>query len=708
MDRAVAGNGAAHQPPALTLADRALARIGLTRTSNLDEKVEAKAHALLTLTNIQLQPKSRFSAFDSYLSAGQRVSWVYTACRIIAESISALDWFILDADGNEVTSARDIKELFLNPNENMDWILYIETIVFYLLLSGNNYQLKDRVSGRGRTPQELWLLPPQNIIIIPSRENLVAGYEYRQGGGVGSQQTFEADEIIHTRLPHPRDLWLGLGKIEAARVLYDTEIAAAEWNWKLFEHGAAPSMVVTSTRALDQSARKRFEDEFNEKHSGFRNANRIYLADAGTEIKPFSLSPRDMEFLQQRKLSREEILAMFGVPPAKAGILENANYSNSEEQDLTFRRETVKPLSRRLASSFSAIVRLFDPRLHFEFEDPVKDDLVQGSEIAQRFFAIGAITPNEAREEILKLPRLEQPGMDQTYLPLTAIPVGTEGTVEPATQSPPAARSLEPRAQDILFDNKSAGGVETKAGRSATRILLLSRRIRSSVGRGIASDMRRIFRSQEPEIVRFLRESFDRSEARRGVNGHMTKAPTSGFDWREQDAEVRSAMNRQYQRTLGLTLDVMNQITGANIEDDAPPIQQARARLATRVTRVNDTTRRNLDEEIRLGLDRGYSLDQIVSGVEDDDYKGVRGVFKEATKFRAEMIARTESSAAFDQAAVAAYREVDIQMLDVIGCEDNEIVPGQTYGCNSRGVPASEAPMVEFHPNHTGVFVPAA
>ena len=70
------------------------------------------------------------------------------------------------------------------------------------------------------------------------------------------------------------------------------------------------------------------------------------------------------------------------------------------------------------------------------------------------------------------------------------------------------------------------------------------------------------------------------------------------------------------------------------------------------------------------------------------------------------MIARTESARALDQGNVQVYKNLGVQLCDVIGCEDESIMAGQTYGCNSTNIPLEEAELIEFHPNHKGAIVP--
>jgi hypothetical protein len=77
------------------------------------------------------------------------------------------------------------------------------------------------------------------------------------------------------------------------------------------------------------------------------------------------------------------------------------------------------------------------------------------------------------------------------------------------------------------------------------------------------------------------------------------------------------------------------------------------------------------------------------------------------SQWRANLIARTETADAYQQGALNSYEQIGTESVDIIGCEDNGIMPGELYGCNSKGIPILAAYDVRFHPNHKGAPVPA-
>jgi hypothetical protein len=85
-------------------------------------------------------------------------------------------------------------------------------------------------------------------------------------------------------------------------------------------------------------------------------------------------------------------------------------------------------------------------------------------------------------------------------------------------------------------------------------------------------------------------------------------------------------------------------------------VESARTALAERVVRINETTRQAIAQQVEEGVRRGYSIPRIANGFSDEDFKGIHGVFNDATAARAETIARTETGLLFNQSANAAYR----------------------------------------------------
>jgi len=113
---------------------------------------------------------------------------------------------------------------------------------WFLDLTGNAYILKDSINMKN-LPTELYLLRPDRMEVVPSRTDFIAGYQYNLDG---RKISFKKEDIIHIKLPNPRNPFYGMGKIEACKIVYDTEIAASGYNWNFFKQGASPAAILSN------------------------------------------------------------------------------------------------------------------------------------------------------------------------------------------------------------------------------------------------------------------------------------------------------------------------------------------------------------------------------------------------------------------------------------------------------------------------------
>jgi len=98
---------------------------------------------------------------------------------------------------------------------------------------------------------------------------------------------------------------------------------------------------------------ERLKKEFTDFYQGANNAGRPLVLDGGLDWRPMSLSPRDMDFLEAKHASAREIALAFGVPPMLLRILGDNTYSNYQEANRVFWRQSVLPLSARIGCALT-------------------------------------------------------------------------------------------------------------------------------------------------------------------------------------------------------------------------------------------------------------------------------------------------------------------------------------------------------------------
>jgi HK97 family phage portal protein len=96
------------------------------------------------------------------------------------------------------------------------------------------------------------------------------------------------------------------------------------------------------------------KSELETSFQGARAAGRPLLLEGGLDWKPLSLSPKDMDFIEAKNGAAREIALAIGVPPMLLGIPGDNTYSNYQEAQRAFWRQTVLPLVNRTARALSS------------------------------------------------------------------------------------------------------------------------------------------------------------------------------------------------------------------------------------------------------------------------------------------------------------------------------------------------------------------
>ena len=626
----------------------------------------------------EVNPANNFKTKRDYLKAAQMISWTSVCCSKIATKVAMTPWNIYDAD-NEPTENKDLLSLFKNPNPFMTFFSFTEMIIWQLLLTGNVYILKKKLtaydlSDKGKYSQ-LWVLNPACVELKCGRDGQVNSYSMQLPSGAELQ--FPADVIVHIKLPNPMNDLVGMGKIQANEMLYNTEYASQYYNWNFFAKGGVPNTALAIPGSITEEKKKEIMSRLKE-YQTVKNSHKIIPLTGGMELKSVGLSQKDMSYIEQRKFNREELLGIFEVPPAVAGVFEYANYANAKEQISMFLENTITPHLFRLQEAYTnGIVKDFEPEQIFWFDSVVKKDFEMYSRLAVAEVAGGVRTVNEVRETYLDEVRVEDPAADQILIPIHLIPLSESGMSEPVAPSAEPSKAVSV----VQGQKKITAGVR----QSIYRASLNTRR---KIGKTIKKEMKTFFNGQENRVK-------DALANQKGLNTKEISIDDI-FDYEKERVELLRAIKKGHIGVIMRAVQDINEVlkTSVDASTSNPSITARVGLLAKKVVRINDSTKEEISNAIKAGVDAGESISELKKRVED--------VFVQARGYRAEMIARTESAAAYDKGSVLSYKEAGVEYVDVIGCTTFE----PTSDCGATHVPIDEADSLEFHPNHTGCIVP--
>jgi HK97 family phage portal protein len=267
-------------------------------------------------------------------------SYVFACINAIATAASSIPWETYKKVGYkkwEVVENHPLTQLMERPNPYMSTKDLIERMTMHMYLGGNSILTK--VKGMGRVT-ELWTLPPDAIKIVPSRQDFIEAYVYDRDG---VKMRFDAKDIIHNKFNDPANPYWGMSPLQAGAKIVDTDTEAQEYNKIALENRAVSDGVFSFEHPLTKEQWTEARQMIREQHQGIKNHRSPWVLGAGATWQSMSMTPAEMDFLESRKLTREEICSIFGVPPVMIGVYENATLANIETARKIFWQDTVLP-----------------------------------------------------------------------------------------------------------------------------------------------------------------------------------------------------------------------------------------------------------------------------------------------------------------------------------------------------------------------------
>jgi len=193
---------------------------------------------------------------------------------------------------------------------------------------------------------------------VPGPDGWPQAYDYTVcGQTVRFDQTAAQPPILQLTLFNPLDDYYGFSPLEAAASAVDLHNAAARWNKALLDNAARPSGALVydgvDGAPLSEPQFERLKSELERQYQGTANAGRPLVLEGGLDWKQMALSPKDMDFLEAKHAAAREIALAFGVPPMLLAIPGDNTYSNYQEANRVFWRQTVLPLANRIAGALT-------------------------------------------------------------------------------------------------------------------------------------------------------------------------------------------------------------------------------------------------------------------------------------------------------------------------------------------------------------------
>lgn len=662
----------------------------------------------VTSTAVMSFPQPPLRKAEEYLNA--YTTYAFTAISAIAQEVGCIQLklfqkkFVKGVPQAVQIYEHEVLSLLQYTNPLTTFYDVTEATQVYEELTGEAFWI---VLKEGNTPREIWLVRPDWMKIIPDPVEIIKHYTYHPGGDFGDKVIVPKENVIHFKYFNPLNPYRGKGSIQAAALPLDIHTFAQEWNRNFFFNSAVPGLVFTTEKKLSKQVIERFINQWQASYGGRSKSNKIAFLGGGLKMDKTTLGAKELDFTEQQKLMRDDVLAVFKVPKTILGMTDEVNRANAEATTRAFMERVVTPRMRKFVgclNEFLLPMYAGGENLFFDFVDPSPEDVelkLKKYENARKFTWM---TPNEIRIEE-NLEPIE--GGDDLFAPLAG---GTSSLFAPT--KPKEEKSLkifgwtfkkekEPytpkvkekpvkhmmpipvkRIEEIkrekleksltkdivkligqMLKTKNSEeaekvGISNKPKKGKKDVIFTEeqkdaywrefiKRAEDSEGE-LKEKAVDLFKEQEKWILDRLGENvkYWKKSVRKGRESSIL--PSKEAFARIWLVAFLALLKEKVQEQGDYTLDFLGAGAHLDLSSDTSA-EYLREHGVELIKEINDTTREKLRETLAEGFVEEEGIDKLS--------KRVQEVFKDATRRRADMIARTESIRASNFGSVEAYRQ---------------------------------------------------
>ena len=509
-------------------------------------------------------------------------------------------------------------DMFTGVNNYMNQFDLLEGMFLAQELVGNAYwvMLKSQLG----IPEQIWPLMPQYVKIIPDKQKFISHYEFYISKT--EIHRIEPEDLIHFKYVNPSDPYYGLSPLQACVVAADLSNSMNSYETNLFRNGARPDIALVlppETVVPSEEEQKRIKKSWFKRHGGVGNAGNMAVLTGGAELKPVSLSPKEMAFLQGRKATLKEIAGVFGVPLSKVST-EDVNRANAEAGDYSYMKDTILPRLRKAEQKINEQLMPLYPQsvggsLFVAFDNPVPQDKEfrikeRESNLKNGYTSINQERERDGQEAVMWG---EIPLLSMNIAPLGTQP--TESIIEPQEAKSKAPRRFPPVGHPTNFVNE-----------------------------GFELAMTELFREIEADFLAKWDSEFTKNV--KMLPGDLVSGWFDGEVWAKQLFEKAEPFIEATVVTGGKR--VLAQLESPMVIDSRTPgVLRAVDSRKNTLKQTSATTAKEIRDTIAGGLDANETTVDI--------RKRLVGEFEYMKRTRATVISRTETIWAWNEGAEVAY-----------------------------------------------------
>ena len=604
--------------------------------------------------------------------------------RIIANKCASTELFLYNRKDYrqnkskaEVISEHEIYELLDNPcpsdRDLTGWTIRYFVFACYTLV-GEAYLLKVRDRNK------VVALQPVAPSWVVTKPTVTSKYWeiYPFGTAGGNSIVVPVEDVICFKDIDLNDPYgRGRGTSETIGDEVQSDEYASKYAKNLFFNDATPSAIIYAPNGNKDTA-DQIKKTWLEKMAGVFHAKEpMVLTGEGAKFEKISQSPTELDFVESRKFLRDAALQQYHIPPEIVGIIENSNRATIDSAFYLLNKNVLSDYLRMYERVINSQLLWEDfdkeKKLILHHENTIEEDVDLKLRIANDGLARGVLTVNDWRSAMGY--EKDERGGDVYLRSFSQIekPFNSEPIELPDEE--PASENVELPDTELNIED-----YESKKKEYEKKHLIL----KSEKDKERRVAIWKTFDARARSIEEPFRKSMAKAFTKQNelVNAEIKKAMKENKD---VGTAIENLYSNQMDEALKHTLAgaFFNGLTVGAEHGNALLNKKSVKEISDNVRRIfsmwvdnyglelakdiNDTTKKKLKKVLTEAIEEGDSIaEQTKKLIAASDE-----MFAEDEKWRAELIARTESCSTMNAGANELYKSEGVQMKEWVSVQDD-------------------------------------
>lgn len=558
--------------------------------------------------------------------------YVNKALDLRARKVGQVDFYLYDLKKKEAIEEHPILDLIYKPNPFHSKTEFFTLVQKFKDVYGSAYiqLMRARKSPFDDNAKidSMYVLPTKSVKELVNKETgAIEFYEYTKPDH--TKVNIPAADIIALHRYDISSLTKGVSIMKSGRREIETGSQLVDFQSAILKNGGKIDGVFNfkNTVKLSKEQLVEIKAQYKKEFAEAKKAGMPLFMAGDTDYKRTSLTPEELNYIESKKANLGDISIMSGVPKTLLGNYDEVKFDNADASNIIFLRETIKPEVDNLFDKLNTVEDLSPKDYELRYYEFIPEDTDKKLKVNESGIKNYYITPNEARAEIGKEP-IE--GGDQLYIPFSVLP---QSDIAPDDQ-PGQAKSKRHIFVHPLKD------VETRQMYSKIYTKRTDRR--ENV---FKSRLNAYFNGQESRIIEKLkvRKSFKKKDL-------VDDVWATDLEIKLAFEAMLPAMEQVLKEAGKDVLELMNYDYDFNVTPQIRGWLDNKAHIFAE--QINETTFKKLKREFEDSLAAGEGRDELVDRV--------KATYREISKGRAQVIARTEVHGVSQYGQFNGYKQMGV------------------------------------------------